>query len=176
MDKEKSIALVDFDNTLFFTDKALRYATKEMFGKTLRKAEIKNLEKRIKRRVYKLAQSKYRQHSVPHSFLISRLKSSKNLRIVIMTARPLSLKKHSVDLLKSQRIHFDAIIMRNKWAVSLKDEEWKLRQIRKFLKLYRSVSYYDDKKDNVMYVKRAIKHTDRLHLFLVLRNKVREIK
>jgi hypothetical protein len=170
------VALVDFDNTLFFTGKPTRLATIEMFGKALGRDTVRNMDRDVKRQIYELAHSKYKWHSTPHSFLIRRLKLKKGSKIVIMTARSVSLRSHTLDLIRKHGVRYDRLMLRDEKAMALKDEEWKLQQIKKFLKNYESVSYYDDKEENIAYVRKAIGRSKRLRTFQVLPERIREVK
>ncbi|MDE1805096.1 MAG: hypothetical protein KGH59_04945, partial [Candidatus Micrarchaeota archaeon] len=62
---EKELILVDFDNTLFFTDKTAILASKELLGLKLTGTMVRMLPREIKSKVYELGYSKYRDHSVP---------------------------------------------------------------------------------------------------------------
>jgi hypothetical protein len=176
MARNGKIALVDFDNTLFFTDKPAMLATMELFGKALGRDTVKNMDRGVKRQIYELAYSKYKWHSTPHSFLIRRLKSKKGSKIVIMTARSVSLRSHTLDLIRKHGVRYDRLMLRDEKAMALKDEAWKLQQIKKFLKNYESVSYYDDKEENIAYVRKAIGRSKRLRTFQVLPERIREVK
>jgi hypothetical protein len=175
MVKQCSVALVDFDNSLFFVDESTRRASKEMLGKSMERKELRKLEEAVKYKVYALAYSKYSYLSVPNKMLIRRLRKMSNYKIVVITARPKPLREITLEMLKKHDIPFDALITRDKKAEKLSDEEWKLRLIRSFLRKYGRVEYYEDKKDNVKYVKEGIEKIDRLDIFLVMEGGVKKI-
>ncbi|MDE1873811.1 MAG: hypothetical protein KGI04_01680 [Candidatus Micrarchaeota archaeon] len=172
MDRKSDALLVDFDDTLFFTGGALPLATKDVLGKRMARDEIRRLDRKTKHRIYEVAQTKYTGMSVPNRLMIWKLRRVKNAEIVVMTARSAKLRGYTVRLLKKHNIRFDRLLMRDRKALLLRDEEWKLREIMKFLKAYANVSYYDDKIENISYAKARVAKRAGFGMFLVKPNKI----
>lgn len=172
---KRSVALVDFDDSLFFTRHLVEYATKEMLGKALALERVRKMDRLLKHKIYDLAQTKYGKHSRPNRLLIENLKAAKNLEIVVMTARAATNRKVTLALIKKHNVPFNRLLMRNKKEIKMNDEEWKLRMIRNFLKRYDKINYYEDKLDNVLFVRHHIGEMKRLTTFLMSPNKIKKI-
>ncbi len=175
MDRKENLVLVDFDNTLFFGDESLRHAERDMFGRLLAKRELKSLDRRVRFKLHALAYTKYHHLIRPHREMIERVKKIDGAKTIIMSARGESLRALTEALLAEQEIKVDGLLLRNKQEMKMHDEEWKLMQVRHFMRRYRQLSAYEDKLENLEYIRRHINEPKRLHLFLVLPGRVRKI-
>lgn len=152
----KRLVVLDFDETLFFTSVAIKRATKRLLGrKDLSITEIRKLPRDLKIKIYRLAYSRYRDHSIPNTKLLAHLsKYQKDYRRVILTARGEDLRNHTISLVKKHKIKIDGYHFRK--DLSHKDEDWKLQKLKKFVKRYPIVELYEDKKENIDYIKNNI--------------------
>ncbi len=152
-----NVALVDLDGTLLIVDRQISLASKEILGKSLTPREVSGLPRREKHVVYTLAQSKYAYAAAANRAMKRRLDRMRGVRIVILTARHSDVRKHTLASLRNAGVRYDAIVCRSGKARLLEDEEWKLRVARRFAKRFRHVYLYDDKKDNLTYIKKRLK-------------------
>lgn len=150
------VALVDLDGTLLFTENSEGLAAKEVTGKRLRRSSIRKLDRETKHKVYSLAQSKYADAATPNEKLKRRLSRIGKANIIILTARHSDTRRHTVIALKKHGIMYGKLLCRSGKAKELDDEEWKLRMLRKYAKAYSKVELYDDKPDNLAYMRDRI--------------------
>lgn len=170
----KDLILIDFDNTLFFTDKAIERASKEILRKKLDGKMIRKLPREIKSKIYGLAFSKHRDHSIPNTKLMNRIAKKTDARIVILTARSKVVHRHVVHLLRKNGMTIPDIIYRKKSEFSIPDEEWKKRKITEFSKRYNRIDLYEDKIDNIKYIKSGL-DSKHINFFLVKGNTIKKV-
>lgn len=173
MREKGKLVVLDFDDTLFFTHGSIKKATKELFNRTdLSKAKVRKLPKKTKSQIYELAYSKYKHYSKPNLMLLKRLeKYEKGFKIVVLTARGKSLHTHTLALIKKHKIKIHGFYSRPN--VQGEDEVWKLAQLRKYCKDYSETHIYEDKKDNIAYIKKHMKGYN-IKFYLVTKKSIRQ--
>jgi len=167
-------AIVDFDDTIFFIDACVKHASKELLRRMLEIAEVRKLPRPEKSKIYDLAFSKYAKYSKPNKMLIKKLKAMRNTKIIIMSARVIS-QPDSYDqakyLLEQNKVPFDILMLRSKKAFWQKDQEWKLKQIKRLLSKFSKIALYEDKEENIEYIRNNLA-TDKLRFFLVRKGNI----
>ena len=175
MDSPKKLIVVDFDNTLFFTDGAAILAYEELHGSKIEGKQLRKLPKPVKVNVYKLGYSKYRDFSVPNNKLIKRLAMDSDAKVVILTARINDSHPHVKYLLKKHNVPISRIIYRLKKDLKMGDEQWKLGKLVPMMKRYEKVEIFEDKLDNIMHFKQNIASKN-ASFFLVREGSIKKIK
>lgn len=145
-------AVVDFDNTLFFTDECTIMASKYLYGRRMPIEEIRSLSKPEKYRIYRLGFEKYHKKSRPNTLMIRKLKKS-DAELILLTARTKEDSKTIMSLIASSGLEFDRLIFRPKKYLSVHDEEWKLGELNKISKKYDEIEFYEDKIENILHAK-----------------------
>ncbi len=175
MNKRGKLILLDFDDTLFFTHGAVRKAAEELLGRrNLSKRQIRKLPRPVKSKVYALAFSKYKHESKPNGLLLNRLRRSrKGYDVIVLTARLKNRHGDTLDLIKKHGVRIRGIDARRDLA--LPDEEWKLRKIKHYLKKYRALEFYEDKKDNIDYIRSRI-GAGNICYYLVTKNSIKQVR
>lgn len=162
------IIVVDFDDTLFFTNECSRAACMEVLGKPLPKALVRKLKPRsLKHKVYDLAVSKYGHLARPNTKLIRILSKSDRADVVVLTARLARARRHTMMLLNKHGVRYSRVIFRPNRLVDSKDEEWKLGKLNGFARKYKEIDVYEDKIDNINCFKRGLKHGGKSRFVLV---------
>lgn len=166
MDRKGKLIVLDFDDTLFFTHGAIKGATKELFNRSdMGKEAVRKLPIKTKTRIYELAYSKYKHESRPNLQLLSHLKTSKKgYKIIVLTARSRKLNRHTTSLIKKHKIKISGFYSRA--DITEKDEEWKLKRLKQYAKKYALVEFYEDKKENIDYIKERM-NADNVKFYLV---------
>jgi hypothetical protein len=151
------LLILDFDDTLFFTGEAIAKASFEILKKEMQRREVRALPGREKGKIYDLAFSKYRTNSKPNAMLIRRIASDyRDYRILILSARSEKLYKDTEYLLREYGIPFHEIMLRDETALHMDDEKWKADYIKGILNDYEHVHLYEDKEDNIEYIRNAL--------------------
>ncbi|MCL4363057.1 hypothetical protein M1439_01250 [Candidatus Marsarchaeota archaeon] len=164
MAETETVALVDLDGTLLFTEKSEGLAAKEITGHKLKRNAIRKLDKQIKHAIYTLAQSKYAGAAILNEAMKKRLAHMDSSHIVILTARHSDMRRHTIAVLKKHGIRYGTLICRSGKARNLADEEWKLGVLNRYAKMYGYVEFYDDKSDNLAYI---YEHIDKPNILLM---------
>ncbi len=164
---KKKVIIVDFDDTLFFTERCTSAGSKEVVGRAMSKAAIRKLEPGIKGRVYDLSSSKYSHLSRPNRKLIRILSRSKDSDIVVLTARTERSRRPTVALLKKHKVPFDRAIFRENRLADTSDEIWKIGKINRFAGRYREIDFYEDKPENIAHFKHGLAHECKSTFILV---------
>jgi len=174
MNIKKKLIILDFDDTLFFTHGAVRKAAEELLGnKNLSKKQVRKLPTPTKTRVYSLAYSKYKHESKPNNLLLEHLrKSRKGYDIIVLTARLKSQHNNTLSLIEKHNIKIQGIQTRQDLAVQ--DEEWKLQKIKYYLKKYPRLELYEDKRENIVYIKNKV-NSENIRYYLVTKNNIKPI-
>ncbi len=146
----------DFDDTLFFTDDCIKLASKDIVKKELSRKEVRKLNKDLKTKIYKHAYSKHSDLLKPNLELISLYKQylESKWQMIILSARGEGLLKYTESSLKKHKIPYNEVILRK--DVSGKDEEWKNDMLRKLSEKYDEILYFDDKKENLDYIRERL--------------------
>ena len=164
MSGKKSVAIVDFDDTLFFVRRCVEAASIEVIGHRLSRSQLRKLRpKELRGRTYDVAFSKYADLSVPNSELIGMLSKWKDsgISILILTARPAKIKRETMMLLRKYRVPFHRIIFRENELAYGRDEEWKLGKLNGLADKYDSVTVYEDKRDNIAYFRHGVANPEK---------------
>jgi len=157
--------VVDFDNTLFFTDGCIRKASKEIAGKTLDSNEVRKLDKKEKGRILNVAFSKYWEDSIPNRKMLNLLKSNykkPDMKVIILTARFSNNKKNTIKLLSKNKVPYNKLICRESKYRHVHDEEWKLLTLKNIIKTTRprSVELFEDKRENITHIMENMKNVE----------------
>ena len=170
--KKLSAIVSDFDDTLFFNKKALIYAAKELYDnliksndtcqdyKLLSDLEItigegkvaKGFNKKWKTDLYTLAYVKYSEELHPNEPFINYINEcvKNGSELIILSARGEEFRKETEELLNAYNLNYKQIILPKNHE--LKDEEWKLLEIKKLSDKYDSLSLFEDKEENIRYI------------------------
>lgn len=165
------VVLIDFDNTLFFTEKSIKLAAKEVLGKGLSGPTVRKLDKKIKHRIYELTHSKYYDSAEINDAMVFRLSKRQDYRVVVLTARHSTVQAYTIKSLKNSNIRYDRLLSRNGKAKEMRDEDWKLEVVKRYAKRYDIIEFYDDKPENAAIVKNAGLGAH-VSVFRVERNKI----
>ena len=92
---------------------------------------------------------------------------SSSTTIFILTARALSAREVTLELLKKYKIPFHMVIFRENHLMDTEDEEWKLGKINEFAEKYKNIIFYEDKPDNIAYFRKGIKGSSEHRFILV---------
>lgn len=195
--RKLSAIISDFDDTLFFSDSALKSAAKELYEnlneilsegkkndpdyKNLAYLEIamntgkipKGLDKDYKNLIYKIANTKYFDKYLPNERLIEYLNErvSAGEELIILTARGEDMREQTETLLKRYKIRYKRLIFRT--SNELKDEEFKFIEIKRLSQEYDHISLFEDKEENIKYILKNL-HYDRMDVYLVRKNNLIE--
>lgn len=169
----KNLLLVDLDDTLIFTEESISRASKEVTGKKKDLRAVAKLPRELKAQIYDLAHSKYAHHIVINPAMAQVLGRSQGTRNVVITARPTSLHKHTLSLIDSYGLNVHEVVSRPDKHLGLKGMEWKLKKLKEMqaLKKYNSISIFDDKIENIRYLRDNLK-SDKMSYFLVANDAV----
>ena len=151
------LMVVDLDNTLFFTDKCIKKASKEIAGITLDSNQVRKLDKKEKRQILSVAFSKYWKESIPNRKMLRLLKSNykkSDMKVIILTARFSDSKKNTIKLLSKNNVPYNRLICRESKYRNMHDEEWKLLTLKNIIKTTkpRSVELFEDKRENITHI------------------------
>ncbi len=156
MRRNRKLIVVDFDNTLFFTNRASFLASKELLSRGLTHAGIHRLPEGIRRRIYHLAATKYGRHSILNKALRRRLARARDAEIMILTARHNSSDAHTKMLLVKHGLNISKFRSRSESEMNIDDGQWKGRVIARIAAGYQEVEVYEDKRGNIGYMRDAI--------------------
>jgi len=172
--KKSGLVVLDFDDTLFFTQQSLKLATKQLLKRTdLNKAAIRKMPNALKGRIYTLAYSKYKDYSKPNLALIKRLERlRKENAIIVLTARGPKLISHTRYLIDKHSIDLDGIYHRKN--VNGMDEAWKMGQLKKYSKRYKTISLYEDKMENIAFIRAGLS-SKKISYYLVTKSRIRKV-
>jgi len=174
MDRKTGLVALDFDGTLFFTQGSLDVAVKKLLNRTgMTRDEIRKLPKKVKGKIYDLGYSRYRSRGVPNKLLIKRIERlRKNNKIIVLTARSKKLRGHAEWLIKKHGITVDGVYHREN--VNGMDEEWKLNMMKRFSKDYTAISLYEDKLENIEYIRKRLRFKNASY-YLVTKRSIRKV-
>jgi hypothetical protein len=177
-EKRRNAIVVDFDNTLFFTDMCAIRAAKEITQKKMSIKSIRLLPKIEKHKIYRLGFAKYYKGAKPNTNMVKRLvrlsKTRPSDALILLSAKPNADKNRVKYLIDSQGISFDSFVFRPKKYLFDHDEEWKLVEIGKLLKKYNAIDIYEDKIDNIKHIAKKLSPAN-MNYFLVSKNSIRHI-
>lgn len=192
--KKLSAIVSDFDDTLFFNKKALIYAAKELYEnliksndtcqdyKLLSDLEItigegkvaKGFNKKWKTDLYTLAYVKYSEELHPNEPFINYINEcvKNGSELIILSARGEEFRKETEELLNAYNLNYKQIILPKNHE--LKDEEWKLLEIKKLSDKYDSLSLFEDKEENIRYILKNL-NINNLECYLVNHSIIRKM-
>ncbi len=162
----------DFDDTLFFSKKAISYAANELYKITkenkntsINNFDIKKLElimaegkvphgfdKSFKNELYTLAYTKYSNMLIPNTSIIKYIKevSNKDLDLIILSARGEEFRDKTEEALISNGLKTEKVILPNNHDLS--DEHWKYLKLKELVKDYSHIILFEDKEENIKYI------------------------
>ncbi len=173
---QRKLIISDFDDTLFFTDKSMALASKEITGRELVGQELIKLERTQKREVYLTAFRKYKESLYPNEKLILKYKKfhSSGYEIIVMSARGEELRVETKYGLEKYEIPSNRIILADT-HYKISDGEWKLSMLNELVEGYDEVLFFDDRIDNIEYIKERFKDP-KVRYFLVNKRGKKELK
>lgn len=155
--RNKTLMLLDFDDTIMFNNTALPTAAKEVTGKEFKRGEIRKLDDKLKDPIYHLAATKYKHLMRPNESMIRLIDANiMDKDVIILTARLADVREDTLELLRTNSVQFDDIVMRDRELRLMDDEVWKTDQIREIIYPYSNVEIYEDKPDNIEYFKNVL--------------------
>jgi hydroxymethylpyrimidine pyrophosphatase-like HAD family hydrolase len=147
----EKIVICDLDGTLVEESEAIKEASKELLGKELSRQEVRKLDKKLKAKIYDLAQSKIEKY-IPKKKtieIVNKLKEE-GFFVVIMTARFDRVKKETEELLKRIGVKYDLLLIRNSEEMKIDDEVWKAQKLKEFFG--KENVYLEDKPENILFM------------------------
>ncbi len=145
----RDIIVSDFDGTLFFGEKSLMAASKEVLGQELLVAEVRKLPMQIKGRIYDLANRKYSSLLVPNESLIEAYRTYKKegYEIIILSARGEETMRETREALNKYNVPYDSVVLAPDHSIG--DGEWKLSVLDSLIAGCKRVMLFEDKQDNI---------------------------
>lgn len=171
----KKLVVSDFDDTLFFTDKAFAAAGNEVIGRPVINTEVLKLEYEQRFAIFYRAFRKHKDLLYPNSKLIEKYLGlhSDGYEIIVMSARGEELRPETRHTLEKHSIpHSKLILSDNNYSIS--DMEWKLRALRGMTEGYDEILFFDDRPDSINYIRERL-NDPRVKFFLVDKNGEKEI-
>lgn len=155
-----ALLLVNFGNTLFFTDEALRRASAR-FGPELSPSEIKAKDSQIKGEIYNSAINDYgkfmRSNDLMHERLEKNMQQPEPNDVTIYTSNLQEKCEPALrELLRKRSMPYDDLAMRPMGLGEMADYSWKGWLIRKATGKYSQVYVYEDRLENLQYYKQVI--------------------
>ncbi|MCL5009834.1 MAG: hypothetical protein M1433_02570 [Candidatus Parvarchaeota archaeon] len=174
--KRRRLLVLDFDDTLFFTEEALSLASEEVFGKRIPVSEIRKMENAVKQPFYEHTAVKYKEYLKPNGRLIglSKTLKLKGYEVIVLSGRhegQLEETKYSLDL---HKIPYKAIILSKKGR-TISNAEWKARALSEYIPRYHEILFFDDDIANIKFIKKKFAGKN-IRFFLVNKRGEREIK
>lgn len=147
--RAERIAIVDIDNTIFFTDESIMLASVRVTGATLTLPEFKELPRETKLRVVEVACTEFQNTAVPNPTMIDRLKELKlgGYRIILLSGRGITVEASTVDLLGRYGVEYDELY--HNPDPDIRDLAFKSSMISKLIGDAVFVEIYDDKEVNL---------------------------
>ena len=192
--KKLSVIVSDFDDNLFFNKNALIYAAKELYENlikskdtyqdygilsdleiTIKEGKVaKGFNKKWKTDLYTLAYVKYSKELHPNETFINYIDEcvKNGSELIILSARGEEFRKETEELLKAYNLDYKQLILPKNHE--LKDEEWKLLEIKKLSDKYDSLSLFEDKEENIRYILKNL-NINNLECYLVNHSIIRKM-
>ena len=147
------LAVIDLDQTIFFTDNCILKACNMVLGEKLTREEIRKCPREIKSLIYDLACTEFINYAKANRTTIKRINSLKKAgyKIVILTGRNKRVEPDTVAILKKNAVYFDVIY--HNPDNSIHDEEFKTKKLSELSLGYDIIEVYEDKIDNIKYIR-----------------------
>jgi hypothetical protein len=172
----RKLIISDFDDTLFFTEHSIAFASHELFGVVMTRKEVRNLDKPIISKIYDLAFSKYKDNLEPNTKLMDKYARmmTEGYEFMILSARGEQLREEVKYGLRLYDIKCEKIVLSNNDR-RVSDEEWKSNFIKDYISDYDEILFFDDKIENLNMVREKVTDS-RIRHFLVDRKGEKELK
>ncbi len=172
----RKLIISDFDDTLFFTEHSIAFASHELFGVGMTRKEVRNLDKPIISKIYDLAFSKYKDNLEPNTKLMDKYARmmTEGYEFMILSARGEQLREEVKYGLRLYDIKCEKIVLSNNDR-RVSDEEWKSNFIKDYISDYDEILFFDDKIENLNMVREKVTDS-RIRHFLVDRKGEKELK
>lgn len=172
----RKLLVLDFDNTLFFTERAIHMAAKDVFGEELTLEDMYKMEAAVKKPLFEHANTKYKEYLEPNGRLIGLSEDLrlKGYEVIVLSGRHeghLENTRYSLDL---HGVKYKKIILSPKGRTT-SDYEWKSKALSPYVSHYNEIIFFDDKMENIEYIKKAFSKR-KIRFFLVDREGEKEIK
>jgi hypothetical protein len=170
--KKLSAIISDFDDTLFFNKWAISSAAEELYKSLEGKQGISDypkvmnslktiitdgkvphgFDKALKTNLYSLAYVKYSDKLLPNKPLIDYIKAiaDDDTELLILSARGEEFRYKTEEALLSNGLRFKKVILPENH--DMKDEHWKLLELRKVEGDYNHITFLEDKEENIRYI------------------------
>ncbi len=175
MKRKDELIVVDFDGTLFFTEKCMRLAAKDVLHKDMTYKQIRALPVKIKSGVYDVAFTKYNHHSILNTKLHRILESSKKSEKMILTARKNNTDTHIKGLLKKHKVKVDRLLSRKPQEMHLDDEVWKADILSNIVGKYKRIELYEDKMENIEHIRKHL-NPKNMAFYIVTSRSIRRVR
>ncbi len=172
---KRRLIISDFDDTLFFTDKSMALATKEIAGKELHGQEFRELDSGQKRRIFITAFRKYKEGLYPNEKLIQKYKElhDSGYELIIMSARGEELRPETQHGIETHRIPAGRIVLAD-GRYKTSDREWKFGMLKELIEGYDEVLFFDDLIENIAYIQERF-NGPKMRYFLVSKEGEKEL-
>ncbi len=177
----KTLAIFDFDETLFFISKSVRLAALEVMGKELSRDQVRGLPEEHRVKVYSTAFTKYDTALEPNFYAIARYidLQRRGHDVYVISARGEDLREHTkraLDRIYAARspkliLRADAVLGQEKTP---SDRDWKVAEIQNTFTGYEKVIIFDDRTDVLDKLKQNNGFKGQIKYFLVEKNRVRD--
>jgi hypothetical protein len=170
--KKLSAIVSDFDDTLFFNKGAISSAAEELYRSLEGKQSVDcnhqlmnglktiitdgkvphGFDKALKTSLYSLAYVKYSDKLIPNKPLIDYIKAIANedTELLILSARGEEFRYKTEEALLSNGLRFKKVILPENH--DMKDEHWKLLELKKVERDYNHITFLEDKEENIRYI------------------------
>jgi hypothetical protein len=172
---KKSLFIVDFDNTLFFTEESLKKASKDVVGKPGNYTTRMTLPASSRNKIYALSHSRYNNHNVPNTSMAQVLAREPNSYNLVMANRPASLHASVLSLIDLYGLNVHKVISGPEPQQAKESEGWKLQKIKEMgmLKKYDRIAFFDDRIENVRTMRDGLKSA-KVDYYLVAKDAIFE--
>lgn len=175
MKRKDELIVVDFDGTLFFTEKCMKLAAMDVLHKELTYKQIRSLPVEIKSRIYDIAFTTYNHHSILNRRLHRILERGAKCEKMILTAR-----KNNTDvliriLLRKHGVKIDRLLSRKPKEMLLDDEVWKAEVLSKIVGEYKRIELYEDKMENIEHIGKRLKPKN-IDFYIVTLRSIKKVK
>ncbi len=181
----------DFDDTLYFTEEAIKNAAKELYSLIKDNAEenvlsdlekiietgkvSKGFDKKYKHNLYLTAFDKYANYLKLNTTAVKFIRSimdQEQAHLIILSARGEELRKQTEKALEGILPYYKIILPQDH---SIKDEEWKTSMMNDICREYDYIYFLEDKEENINYIIQNIRGC-RGEFYLVNHSEIKTVR
>jgi len=168
---DKKVAVFDYDDTIFFTDVALKLASKEAVNKELTRSQIKKLSPDIITKIFTLAGKKYYPAYRLNKLVLDKCKRyrSKGYDIIVLTTRWSTLRRYTLKTLVNNNIPFQSLVLDKNGSTD--GAKFKIDYLKSLLSRYNEIIFFDN---SIKFIRKvnALPSLKRVSLYLVNRTRI----